>query len=256
MKFPPRGKSPVGSVYRTFLFFTPVRKGITIAIDGYSSCGKSTLASDLAAALHYVHVDSGAMYRAVTLYLIEHGIPVSDPELVAGTLTDIAISFRYENTHQITLLNGNNVEQRIRDRDVNDLVSPVAAIPAVRRYLVAQQQGLGKDGGIVMDGRDIGTVVFPDADLKIFLTASLPVRVERRYQEILSHGHTTTRDEVAAGIAKRDRIDTTREDSPLIQADDAIVIDNTALTREEQLARALKLAEEAIAGSSKSAQLP
>lgn len=229
-----------------------MRRGIIVAIDGYSSCGKSTLARDLAECLGYVHVDSGSMYRAVTLYLIGHQVDPEDVEAVTRSLDSIAISFQYDDGIQHTLLNGKNVDEQIRDFDVNKLVSPVAAISSVRRFLVAQQRQLGIPGGIVMDGRDIGTVVFPEAELKIFLTASTGVRVERRYQELIAQGINATRDQVAESLAYRDLIDTTREDSPLRQAEDAVVIDNTHLTREQQLAKALSLARERIAGSVRS----
>lgn len=227
-------------------------RGIIVAIDGYSSCGKSTLARDLAEQLGYVHIDSGSMYRAVTLFLIQMHIDPADPDAVADALDQISIRFQYDNGLQHTLLNGRNVDEQIRDFAVNKLVSPVAAISAVRRFLVAQQRLLGTPGGIVMDGRDIGTVVFPEAELKIFLTASKHIRVERRYQELISQGVDTTREQVAESLAYRDLIDTTREDSPLTQAGDAVVIDNTDLTREQQLSQALALATERIADAVRS----
>lgn len=232
--------------YKTFSFITTVRTGILVAIDGYSSCGKSTLATDLAAALGYVHIDSGAMYRAVTLYFIRHDIRPEDEEGVAGALQRIRIGFSHEDGRQCTLLNGEDVSEEIRSHAVNKLVSPVAAISAVRTFLVAQQKALGTEGSVVMDGRDIGTVVFPHAELKIFLTANQPIRVERRFQELREMGVETTREEVAESLAYRDLIDTTREDSPLWQAEDAVVIDNSHLTREEQLRIAIELAQERI----------
>ena len=220
---------------------------IIIAIDGYSSCGKSTLARDLADALHYLHIDSGAMYRAVTLYFIRHQVPLEVSDHIDDALAQIEITFQRDDGHFLTLMNGENVDPLIRTAEINKLVSPVAAISAVRRFLVSQQRKLGAlGGGLVMDGRDIGTVVFPHAALKIFLTASIDVRIERRYIELLANGIITTRDEVAEGLAYRDHIDTTREDSPLRQAPDAIVIDNTMLTREEQLQIAFELACNAI----------
>lgn len=220
---------------------------ITIAIDGFSSCGKSTLARDLAAALRYVHIDSGAMYRAVTLYFLQYHIDLEDPAMIADALSRIHIDFERSGDTLTTLLNGENVEAAIRDAGVTGMVSPVATISAVRRFLVAQQQRMGAGGGIVMDGRDIGTVVFPDADLKIFLTASTEVRIERRYAELIDRGYQVSREEVADSLISRDHIDTTRDDSPLRQAEDAVVIDNTLLTRNDQLDIALKLAEERIA---------
>jgi cytidylate kinase len=186
------------------------------------------------------------MYRAVTLYFIEQQVPLDDPKSVEDALHQIEIVFAHADGRQCILLNGLDVDQRIRAADVNDLVSQVAAISAVRRNLVSQQQLLGAGGGIVMDGRDIGTVVFPNAELKIFLTADTSVRVERRFAELRFHGFDVTREEVARSLANRDQIDTTREDSPLRKADDAIVIDNTHLTRESQFLQALHLAKTAI----------
>jgi cytidylate kinase len=187
------------------------------------------------------------MYRAVTLYVLEHNISLEDALAIEDALNLIQISFSHIDGQQTTLLNGIDVDQRIRAADVNQLVSPVAAISAVRRHLVKQQQALGAEGCIVMDGRDIGTVVFPDAELKIFLTADTDVRIERRYAELRTLGLNMTREEVAASLANRDQIDSTREDSPLRQADDAIVIDNTHLDRESQFLNALDLAKTAIA---------
>lgn len=224
-------------------------RDIIIAIDGYSSCGKSTLARDLANSLHYLHVDSGAMYRAVTLYFLRHHIPPDDLEKVESALKEIDINFKRDNAHALTLLNNEIVEEEIRSFEVNRLVSPVAAISSVRRFLVSQQRKLGaQGGGLVMDGRDIGTVVFPGAALKIFLTAAKEIRVERRYAELIADGVFTTREEVAESLSYRDFIDTTREDSPLRQADDAIVIDNSLLTREDQLRIVYQLAKEKLEG--------
>lgn len=225
-----------------------MRRDIIIAIDGYSSCGKSTLAEDLATALHYLHIDSGAMYRAVTLYFIRHQVPIDDPIAVDAALTQIEIHFLRNDHGYETLLNGENVEDAIRANDVNRWVSPVAAISAVRRFLVAQQRRIGTMyKRLVMDGRDIGTVVFPDAELKIFLTASKAIRVERRFTELIERGITTTREQVEESLSYRDHIDTTREDSPLRQATDAIVIDNTNLSRTEQRDLAIELAMEIMA---------
>ena len=219
-------------------------KKIIIAIDGYSSCGKSTLAKALATALQYTYIDSGAMYRAVTLYFLRHNIKVENIEQVNAALKKIEIRFDHNN---YTLLNGENVEDLIRQMDVSNYVSEVAAVTVVRRALVAQQQAMGIYKGIVMDGRDIGTVVFPDAALKLFLTASLEVRAERRYKEILSKGKNADLEAVKANLQHRDHIDSSRADSPLMQATGAIVIDNTNITREEQFELAINLAQKAIA---------
>ncbi len=207
---------------------------LTIAIDGYSSCGKSTMAKQLAKALHYSYVDTGAMYRAVALYLLEQGIDIEDIHSIEEALKTIDISFINDNGKNTTILNGRNVEDEIRSLTVSSCVSEVAAIPQVRKKLVLLQRNLAGKLGVVMDGRDIGTVVFPNADIKFFLTANLKVRAQRRYDELISQGKETNMDEVLANLQHRDFIDTTREDSPLVQADDAIVIDNTNLTIEEQ----------------------
>ncbi len=217
-------------------------KKIIIAIDGYSSCGKSTLARDLASALGFAYVDSGAMYRAVTLYFLDHGIPLHEQVAIENALDRIRIEFKNLNGENHTFLNGVDVEESIRDMRVSAAVSPVAAVPAVRRALVRQQQALGKSGGIVMDGRDIGTVVFPNADLKIFLIADEEERVRRRRLELLAKGFELSEEEVRRNLTERDHIDSTREDSPLRQAADAVVIDNTHLTRKDQLEEALRLA--------------
>lgn len=217
-------------------------KKIIIAIDGYSSCGKSTLAKSLASHLGYTYIDSGAMYRAVTLFLLEHGIKVEDHDRVQAALQDINIRFA-ENNH--TLLNGRDVEREIRQMSVSNYVSEVAAVPEVRRAMVSQQQQMGEERGIVMDGRDIGTVVFPKAELKIFLTAEPEIRARRRYDELAQKGQEATLEAVKANLTHRDHIDSTREDSPLRQAADAVIIDNTLLNREEQLERAIFLARQA-----------
>ena len=217
-------------------------KRITIAVDGYSSCGKSTLAKGLAAKLGYTYIDSGAMYRAVALYFLRSEVPLNDQQLVRDALQNLAIQFGTDNH---TLLNGEDVEGEIRTLEVSNIVSPVSAIPLVRRAMVKQQQEMGKGKGIVMDGRDIGTVVFPDAELKIFLTAEPEERARRRFKELQAKGVAGTLQAVRENLRKRDHIDSTREDSPLRQADDAIVIDNTNLNEEEQLKLALDLAIEA-----------
>ncbi len=215
---------------------------ITIAIDGFSSCGKSTLARDLATELQYIYVDSGAMYRAVTLHFLRNGVDVARTEAVRGALGSLQLGFRNEGTHQRVLLNALVVDEELRSMEVNRLVSPVAALSEVRRALVAQQQAIGAAGGIVMDGRDIGTVVFPRAELKLFLTAAQHIRVERRVGELAGLGHSTAHGAVASNLRERDHIDSTRSDSPLRQADDAVVIDNSNLSRAEQVAMILALA--------------
>ncbi|MFM7218045.1 MAG: (d)CMP kinase [Bacteroidota bacterium] len=221
---------------------------IVIAIDGFSSCGKSTLAKALAKRLGYRYIDSGAMYRVVTLHMLESGLSVddlermSDPELEAF-LDGINIHFEVDATTGTSeiLLNGRRVEKQIRDLRISDLVSPVSAIPSIRHRMVHQQQQYGTEKGIVMDGRDIGTTVFPSAELKIFMTARSEVRAKRRFDELNTKGFMVTMDEVIRNIADRDHKDTNRKESPLRQAEDAIVLDNSSLTEEEQLAQALDL---------------
>ena len=226
---------------------------ITIAIDGYSSTGKSTVARQLADYLNYIYVDTGAMYRAITLYAINNGLIKNDQVDVAGLLAalpNIQVSFEYDNdknTSQV-LLNNKKVDDQIRTLEVSDQVSPIAAIPQVRKKLVAIQHAMGKEGGIVMDGRDIGTVVFPNAQLKIFMDADAGVRAKRRFDELVERGDTITYDEVLENILERDHIDTTREDSPLVKAHDAIVIDNTETNLEDQFHIILQLAKDRIAG--------
>ncbi|MBK6950284.1 MAG: (d)CMP kinase [Haliscomenobacter sp.] len=215
---------------------------IIIAIDGYSSCGKSTLARALAAELNYRYIDSGAMYRAVTLFFLERGIRMDQKPEVESALDQIHIDFQHGPDGLITLLNGENVEEGIRSMAVAAKVSPVATIPEVRRALVRQQQALGRARQIVMDGRDIGTVVFPHAGLKIFLTASLEERVRRRSLQLLAKGMSVPDDEIRKNLLERDYIDSTRSDSPLMKAPDAVVLDNTNLTEEEQLLVAKTLA--------------
>ena len=212
-------------------------KKIIIAIDGFSSCGKSTLAKDLAKRLGYRYIDTGAMYRAVTYYMLQNHINLKDHDTIINALNHINIDFEYDDItgKQITILNAFNVEKEIRQPYISDKVSPVSAIKEVRQFLVAQQQKMGIDKGIVMDGRDIGTVVFPDAELKLFMTADEDVRVERRFDELRSTGVEMELEDVRENIRRRDYIDSHREESPLRQAEDAIVIDNTNLTMEEQL---------------------
>lgn len=214
---------------------------ITIAIDGLSSCGKSTLARDLAEALGYKYIDSGAMYRAVTLYFLEHSVDIYDPQVVAAALKQIDISFEQTSRGPHVLLNGIDVEKQIRTLEVSDLVSPVAAISAVRKRLVELQRQLGKSGGIVMDGRDIGTVVFPDAQLKLYVVAETAERVRRRKADLSRRGIDVSVEDILRNINERDHIDSTREDSPLRQAEDAVLLDNTHMTREEQLEKVIGL---------------
>ena len=214
-------------------------KKITIAIDGYSSCGKSTMAKDLAREVGYIYIDSGAMYRAVTLYCLENQLFTEegiDTTKLEAALPDIHISFQLNPDTQrpMTFLNGENVEDRIRTMEVSSHVSPVAALPFVREALVKQQQDMGKEKGIVMDGRDIGTAVFPEAELKIFVVASAEIRAQRRYDELKAKGQEASYDEILANVKERDYIDQNREVSPLRQADDAILLDNSHLTIGEQ----------------------
>lgn len=216
-------------------------KRIIIAIDGYSSCGKSTLAKALAKTLHYAYVDTGAMYRAVTLYLIDNDIDIDDPAAVHDALAKIEIHFERTADGNHIFLNGKDVEKDIRSMRVSKMVSPVSTISEVRRALVAQQKLMGSRKGLVMDGRDIGTVVFPDAELKIFLTADNDIRTQRRYEEMKKKGEETPFEVVKNNLTERDRIDSTRADSPLRQADDAILIDNSNLTPDEQLQTVLDL---------------
>ena len=215
-------------------------KKIVIAIDGYSSCGKSTMAKNLARQLGYVYVDTGAMYRAVTLYALRHQLFKADGEVDAASLQrampDIRISFQFnkQTGKPDTYLNDELVEQEIRTMQVSERVSKIAALPFVRTALVAQQQRMGKDKGIVMDGRDIGTVVFPHAELKIFVTASAEVRTQRRYDELQQKGMPARYDDILKNVQERDYIDSHREVSPLRKAEDAIELDNSNLTIDEQ----------------------
>ena len=215
-------------------------KKISIAIDGHSSCGKSTMAKALARRIGYVYVDTGAMYRSVTLYAMRNGLIAADGTIDTATLqsqmSDIRISFRFnpETGRPDTYLNGELVEKEIRSIEVSSHVSPIAALPFVREALVEQQQQMGRQGGIVMDGRDIGTVVLPDADLKIFVTASARVRAERRYKELQEKGMPADFDEILRNVEERDFIDSHREVGPLRQADDALLLDNSHMTIAEQ----------------------
>lgn len=225
---------------------------ITIAVDGYSSCGKSTLARDLARQLHYVFIDSGAMYRGITLFSLENNI-IHNEEIdrrnLINSLEEIELIFKLNSETKLPELymNGVNVAKEIRSKEVASMVSQIAAIKEVRQKLVSAQRFMGLHGGIVMDGRDIGSVVFPNAELKLFVTADIETRVQRRYLELKEQNIEITKEEVRDNLIQRDFIDTTRKESPLIQCEDAIVIDNSGLTREQQLEVALNLAKKTIA---------
>lgn len=222
-------------------------KKIIIAIDGFSSCGKSTIAKDLARRIGYRYVDTGAMYRAVTLFFLNNQIEFHHIDLVNEALNNISINFSIDSKSQsqVTMMNGENVEDTIRvNPRVASAVSDVSAISEVRRFLVKQQQAMGSEKGIVMDGRDIGTVVFPDAELKLFITADPNIRAQRRLDELKDKGQNTTFEEVLANLVKRDHIDSTRADSPLRKADDAVEIDNSYINKEEQLDLIIKLVKE------------
>jgi cytidylate kinase len=237
--------------YQVLLFIFAriiMSKKIIVTIDGWASCGKSTLAKQLARKLGYVYVDSGAMYRAITLYFLRNHIDWTDKKEVAEALKDIQLDFHFnENTGNSDIyLNDENVEHLIRELVIAEKVSEIAAIKEVRTFAVVQQHKLGTRKGIVMDGRDIGTVVFPKAELKIFMTADNAVRVERRFKEMYEKNPNITIEEVKNNLEMRDYIDSNREVSPLRKAEDALVLDNTNLTREEQLDMALAWAKEKI----------
>lgn len=226
-------------------------KKITIAIDGFSSTGKSTLAKSLAKSLSYVYIDTGAMYRAVTLYAMRKGLISEghfDKEALIESLPTIELHFEYNPVRGFAevYLNQSNVEDVIRTLEVSRFVSQIAEIPEVRRKLVEQQQNLGKSKGVVMDGRDIGTVVFPDAELKIFMTASPEIRAQRRFDELVVKDTSIKFEDVFKNVVDRDKIDTTRADSPLVMAADAVEVDNSNLTREEQFDLILELAQNKI----------
>lgn len=214
-----------------------------ITIDGWSACGKSTLAKQLANKLGYVYIDSGAMYRAITLFFLRNSIDLSNTVEVSAALKNINIDFRFNSDakHADIYLNDENIETLIRDLSVAEKVSAIAAIEAVRTFAVAQQQKMGVNKGIVMDGRDIGTTVFPTAEIKLFMTADSDIRVERRLKELRPKNPQITREEVKKNLETRDHLDSTREISPLRKAEDAIVLDNSHLSMEEQLAFALRL---------------
>lgn len=221
---------------------------IIVAIDGYSSCGKSTLAKELAAKLGYNYIDSGAMYRAITLYFLHNSVNLKDHAEILDALANIHLGFTFnENTQRSEIcLNDENVEHQVRDMIVAEKVSEVAAIKEVRAFAVGQQKRMGRKKGIVMDGRDIGTVVFPDAELKIFMTAEPDIRVKRRFEELYATNPNITLDEVKHNLELRDYIDSNREESPLRKADDAILLDNSSMSREEQLEQVLGWVKERI----------
>ncbi|MBN2166502.1 MAG: (d)CMP kinase [Marinilabiliaceae bacterium] len=214
---------------------------LIIAIDGHSSCGKSTVAKDLAKKLNYIYIDTGAMYRSVTLYALKNNLIDASGNIneqkLRSTMQNINITFDFDvnNKQNITFLNGENVEGKIRGLEVSQNVSNISTLSFVRTHLVDLQQKMGKKGGIVMDGRDIGTVVFPNADLKIFMTASPEIRAKRRFDELIAKGETVNYNEILNNVKNRDHIDSTRDISPLQQANDALVLDNSNLTKEEQL---------------------
>jgi cytidylate kinase len=225
-----------------------MERKIIIAIDGYSSCGKSTLAKQLAEKLGYIYVDSGAMYRAVTYYFMQHHVDLKNEEQIKNALDQIEIKFKYnpQQKRNETYLNGQMVEDVIRSMEVSNLVSPVSAIPAVRDFLVEQQQQMGKERGLVMDGRDIGTIVFPDAELKLFMKANKGIRAQRRWLELKEKGIELPFEEILKNLESRDFEDTHRAYNPLRKAEDAVELDNSELTHQEQLYLVLKTAKEII----------
>ena len=221
---------------------------IVVAIDGYSGCGKSSTAKAVANDLGFTYIDSGAMYRAATLHFLNHFLSPTNPQDVAQGLKTLEISFRInpDTRKQETYLNGINVEQEIRSMHVSEKVSEIASVKEIRQELVAQQKRLGKKKGVVMDGRDIGSVVFPDAELKVFMTADLETRAFRRQQELLEKGEVVDLEDIVKNLSERDRIDSSRAESPLVKVADAIEIDTSDLTFEDQVAQIVKLAKEAI----------
>ncbi|RUA08786.1 MAG: (d)CMP kinase [Flavobacteriia bacterium] len=228
-----------------------MKKKINIAIDGYSSTGKSTIAKRMAETLGYVYVDTGAMYRAVTYFAVKNHLISKDvfkKEELVSKLNQIDLKFIFNKDlgHAEIYLNGENVEEKIRNLEISNLVSRIAEVSEVRKKLVEQQQKIGKDKGVVMDGRDIGTVVFPDAELKIFMTASAEKRAQRRYKEMIAKGENVNLQEVIKNVTERDHIDTNREDSPLIMAKDAVLLDNSDLDADETFEKAMELVAEKI----------
>ena len=219
---------------------------IIIAIDGHSACGKSSTAKAVAKSLGYVYIDSGAMYRAVTLYMMRSNIDETDNEKLQEALRTLEISFDDSQNGNQTMLNGENVENEIREMAVSNQVSRYSAIPAIREAMVDQQRRMAADKGVVMDGRDIGSIVFPKAELKVFMTASFDIRAERRRLELLEKNVVVEFEEVKKNLMQRDELDSNREHSPLIQASDAIVIDNSEMTFEDQVERVISLARDLI----------
>ncbi len=221
----------------------PGEKKINIAIDGYSACGKSTLARGLADALGYLYIDSGAMYRALTWYFIEKGIDTGDIVAIRAELADIDVRLERRGNQLITRVNGRDVSEEIRRMDVSEKVSEISTLPELRTKLVKLQRAMAREGGVVMDGRDIGTVVMPEADIKIFMTADFDVRVKRRMEELKEKGIEAGYEEVAENLRHRDQIDSSRKVSPLKKAEDAVLFDNSELTRGQQLTWARNWAE-------------
>ncbi|WP_194777055.1 (d)CMP kinase [Pararhodonellum marinum] len=226
---------------------------IVIAIDGFSGCGKSSTAKLVAKSLNYTYIDSGAMYRAATLHFLQRNISLSNPKEVQAGLDSLKISFHTHHGNQETCLNGINVEEEIRTMKVSEKVSEVSKLKAVREELVAQQQALGKHKGVVMDGRDIGTVVFPDAELKIFMTADLEVRAARRQKELLERGQMVPLEEISRNLAERDHMDSTRKESPLVKALDAFELDTSHLHFDDQVKIIVDMANEKILLNTKEA---
>jgi cytidylate kinase len=241
--------SPLQTTHRPLQTVDKIRtlvamsNNIVVAIDGYSSCGKSTLAKALAKTLHFVYVDSGAMYRAVALYFLRNSVDLKDEQAVSDALSNVHLNFNSRDYETHITLNGEEVSAEIRQMPVTDAVSSVSAIHLVRHEMVKQQQRMGRSKNIVMDGRDIGTAVFPNASVKFFMTADPKVRAERRYKELLPKNPDITLEEVFESLAHRDYADTTRKESPLVRAEDAIILDNTDLTPDEQLLLALSKIE-------------
>jgi len=223
-----------------------MKKPVIIAIDGFSACGKSTLAKDISHALNCIYIDSGAMYRAVTYYFIKNEIDLSDTAAVSEAIEKIHVHFKRENKESQIYLSGGNVEEKIRTQEVSELVSQVAALSPIRKKMVQLQREYASGDSVVMDGRDIGTVVFPNADVKLFITADIQERTKRRYLELKNKGLKVSKKEVEENLKSRDHLDSTREDSPLRKAPDAILIDNTLLTRKQQLKLALEKIKEQI----------
>lgn len=225
---------------------TTIDPKIIITIDGYSGCGKSTLAKDISKQLSYVHIDTGAMYRSIALHTIRQHIPIKDSEAIIASLSDIDLELKLVDGSSRPFLNGEAVGHLLKDKEVVNIVSEIAAIPEVREFLKQKQRILGKDKGIVMDGRDIGTVIFPEAALKIFVTADIMVRTNRRISELAERGIQRDSTEVQTNLEKRDYIDSNRTVAPLKKASDAIILDTSNLSREEQLKEALGLVRKAI----------